>query len=432
MVETPRVSVVMAVHNGGAYLGRAVQSILEQTFGDFEFVIVNDGSTDTTADVLQHAQAADGRVRVLQQDKAGLVASLNRGCGEARGAYIARMDADDIAFPTRLSRQVEFLDRHPAVAVVGSAVVRIDAAGREITRNVCPTTHAEIVEALQQYTCFTHPTVMVRAAALAAVGGYRPAYRAAEDYDLWLRLSERYELANLPDPLLYYRVYPDQVSVRQLDQQVLSVVGARAAARQRMQTGQRPKSRTRVDLGGAAERVGCSGDRVGGRHGRALSLRRVCDGAGRAPRRSARPTPNRPAALEGPRRPWPDARGCVLQAGQDRVRRGSSLGRPLLGHASVAGPAVPSPPRSPRSGRGAPQYGRTRRSTGVTGPRVPVLMYHEVSASPASVVSTLHGHRAAVHPPDTLARRLRLSPGRHGCAGSVHAVVRARCPRGRW
>ncbi len=237
MVETPRVSVVMAVHNGGAYLGRAVQSILEQTFGDFEFVIVNDGSTDTTADVLQHAQAADGRIRVLQQDKAGLVASLNRGCGEARGAYIARMDADDIAFPTRLSRQVEFLDRHPAVAVVGSAVVRIDAAGREITRNVCPTTHAEIVEALQQYTCFTHPTVMVRAAALAAVGGYRPAYRAAEDYDLWLRLSERYELANLPDPLLYYRVYPDQVSVRQLDQQVLSVVGARAAARQRMQTG---------------------------------------------------------------------------------------------------------------------------------------------------------------------------------------------------
>jgi hypothetical protein len=237
MPEIPRVSVVMPVHNGAPYLERAVESILAQTLEDFEFVIVDDGSTDSTAEVLRHYESADDRVRVHHQEKAGLVASLNRGCGQARAAYIARMDADDVAFPDRLARQVEFLDRHPNVAVVGSAVVRIDAAGREIKRNVCPTSHAEIVEALREYTCFTHPSVMLRSAALAAVGGYRPAYGPAEDYDLWLRLSERYELANLPDPLLYYRVYPGQVSVRQLDQQILSVVGARAAARQRALTG---------------------------------------------------------------------------------------------------------------------------------------------------------------------------------------------------
>ena len=237
MAESPRVSVVMPVHNGGVYLRHAVDSILAQTFPDLEFVIIDDGSTDSTADVLRHYETADRRVRVYHQEKAGLVASLNRGCRKARASYIARMDADDIAFPDRLARQVEFLDTHPLVAVVGSAVVRIDAAGREIKRNVCPTSHAEIVEALREYTCFTHPSVMLRADALAAVGGYREAYQAAEDYDLWVRLSERYELANLSDPLLYYRVYPDQLSVRQLNQQILSVVGVRAAARQRATAG---------------------------------------------------------------------------------------------------------------------------------------------------------------------------------------------------
>jgi glycosyltransferase involved in cell wall biosynthesis len=237
MPEIPRVSVVMPVHNGGAYLQHAVDSILGQTFTDFEFVIIDDGSTDATAEVLRHYQVADNRLRVHHQEKAGLVASLNRGCSQARAAYIARMDADDIAYPDRQARQVEFLVRHPREAVVGSAVVRIDASGREIKQNACPTSHAEIVEALREYTCFTHPSVMLRAAALVVVGGYRPAYGPAEDYDLWLRLSEQYELANLPDPLLYYRVYPGQVSVRQLDQQILSVVGARAAARQRALTG---------------------------------------------------------------------------------------------------------------------------------------------------------------------------------------------------
>jgi hypothetical protein len=237
MPERPRVSVVMPVHNGGAFLRPAVDSILGQTFADFELVIVDDGSTDATPQTLHYYQTADARVRVYRQSKAGLVASLNRGCREARADYIARMDADDIAFPERLARQVDFLDRHPGVAVVGSAVVRIDAEGRELKRNICPTSHPDIVEALREYSPFTHPSVMLRTAALLAVGGYRAAYAAAEDYDVWLRLAERYELANLPDPLLYYRIYPGQISVRQLEQQIISVVGARAAAAQRKRTG---------------------------------------------------------------------------------------------------------------------------------------------------------------------------------------------------
>jgi len=234
----------MPVHNGGEYLAPAIESILRQTRGDFEFVIVNDGSTDSTAATLQGYQSRDPRIRVHHEARAGLVASLNRGCRDARAGYIARMDADDVAFPDRLARQVEFLDQHPRVAVIGSAVVRIDGGGRELKRSLSPTSHADIVEALKTYTPFTHPSVMFRADAFAAVGGYRSAYGPAEDYDLWVRLSERYELANLAEPLLYYRVYPGQVSVRQLEQQILSVTGARAAAEQRRRTGH---DQTRAD-----------------------------------------------------------------------------------------------------------------------------------------------------------------------------------------
>jgi hypothetical protein len=237
MPETPRVSVVMAVRNGVPYLEQAVDSILAQTFTDFEFVIINDGSTDSTPEILERYQAADHRVRLYHQANMGLTASLNRGCARARGEYLARMDADDIAFPDRLARQVELLDQQPQVALVGSAVVRIDEGGREIKRNVCPTSHAEIVRALAEYNCFTHSTVMLRKDMLAAVGGYREAYRQAQDYDLWLRLAERHELANLADPLLYYRVYAGQVSFRDLEQQIISVVGARAAARERQLAG---------------------------------------------------------------------------------------------------------------------------------------------------------------------------------------------------
>jgi Glycosyl transferase family 2 len=240
MPETPRVSVVMAVRNGVPYLEQAVDSILAQTFTDLEFVIIDDGSTDSTPEVLRRYQTADHRVRVLHQENAGLTPSLNRGCQLARGTYVARMDADDVAFPDRLARQVEFLDRHPGVALLGSAVVRIDELGREIKRSECPTLHAEIVRALTRYNCFTHPTVMLRKDMLAAVGGYREAYRQAQDYDLWLRLSERYEVANLAEPLLYYRVYASQVSVRHLEQQIVSVVGARAAAAARKTGGTDP------------------------------------------------------------------------------------------------------------------------------------------------------------------------------------------------
>jgi len=233
MGERPKVSVVMPVHNGGGYLGPAIESILGQTLADLEFIIVDDGSADTTADTIRRYETADRRVRPFRQPRSGMVAALTLGCHEARAAYIARMDADDLAVPQRLARQTEFLDRHPEVMALGGGCVRIDAAGREGKREIYPTSHAAIIAGLRTYTCMLHPTVTLRASALAAVGGYRAAYVAAEDLDLWLRLSEHGELANLAEPLGYLRFSPDQVSVRQLEQQVLSCVGAREAARRR-------------------------------------------------------------------------------------------------------------------------------------------------------------------------------------------------------
>src|ERR1700680_111125 len=122
------VSVVMSVFNGERFVSEAIESILHQTFHDFEFIIINDGSTDGTADILSRYQNSDPRVAVHDQQKKGLVQSLNTGCGLARGRYIARMDADDIAFPERLERQINYLEQNPDIALIGSSVNVIDVS----------------------------------------------------------------------------------------------------------------------------------------------------------------------------------------------------------------------------------------------------------------------------------------------------------------
>ena len=322
-------------------------------------------------------------------------------------------------------RQVEFLDRHPAVAVVGSAVVRIDAAGREIKRNTCPTTHAEIVEALQQYTCFTHPTVMcVRRRSRPSEATGRPIARP------------RITICGFVSPSdTSWRTCPTRCSTigsirtglgAAARQQVLSVVGARAAARQRMRHGQRPKSRTRADLGGAAERVGCSGDRAGGRHGRGLSLRRLCDGAGRAPD-EALDLLRKASGSQGPRRPGPMLAGACSKRARTAFREGRVWAGLSWGmQAWRAQPSLPSA-FSKVGSRGA-EYGRTRRSTGVTGPRVPVLMYHEVSASPhpslrryTVTVRRRSPARIAGSPPSAISRSTWMCWFGHG-RGQGHAA----------
>jgi Glycosyl transferase family 2 len=228
----PRVSVVMPVFDGATYLTEAVESILGQTFADWELVTVDDGSGDDSPEILARYAAADSRIRVLRNEtNMGVSATLNRGWREARGEYIARLDADDVALPDRFARQVEFLDAHPTVAVVGSAATYIDEAGRRLARARVPTTPRAIRSLLPRHNCFIHPSVLLRRAALEDAGGYRLDH--VEDYDLWLRLSEHFDLANLGEPLVLYRLHPDQTSVRMLEEQARRALTVRVAARER-------------------------------------------------------------------------------------------------------------------------------------------------------------------------------------------------------
>jgi hypothetical protein len=243
----PRVSVVMPVRNGGRHLKAAVESILTQTIGELELIFVDDGSDDGTPAELQRYAERDSRVRVLSQPPLGLAAASNTGWQAARAPIVARMDADDVALPERLARQLEALEAQPELALVGSAVTVIDEDGRRLTSISYPQLPHEIRERLAVGNPLAHPTVMMRREALEHVGGYRASFAYAEDYDLWLRLSERYELSNLAEELLCYRLHPRQVTGSDFEQQVVSIVVAKELARLRRSGAEEPALPERID-----------------------------------------------------------------------------------------------------------------------------------------------------------------------------------------
>ncbi len=225
------ISVVMSVFNGERYLGEAMESILNQSFRDFELIVIDDGSTDDSAKILRTFAAQDSRVQVHSQANCGLVEALNRGFGLARGRYIARMDADDISVKDRLLWQASFLERNPDVGVVGGAIQRIDSDGTPLEVKYYAPTDAEIKTALFRNCCeLAHPAVLIRKEVFIQTGGYRAAFIDAEDYDLWLRIAEHCQLANLNEILLQYRVHPAQITRTKLRQQALSVLAAKALA----------------------------------------------------------------------------------------------------------------------------------------------------------------------------------------------------------
>jgi glycosyltransferase involved in cell wall biosynthesis len=210
----PLVSVVLPVYDGAGTIGRAVQSILAQTYGNFELIVVNDGSADRTPEIL--GAFDDERVRVLNQENRGLVASLNRGIEASRGKYVARMDADDVALPARFERQVEFMEKNPAVGVVGSAIRRVYPDGSSRIRRR-PLDSEGIRRNIVRICPFTHSTVMIRKEVFGKAGLYDAAKDGSrgllvEDYDLWVRiLAAGYELANLPDVLTEYYEEPGSI-----------------------------------------------------------------------------------------------------------------------------------------------------------------------------------------------------------------------------
>jgi glycosyltransferase involved in cell wall biosynthesis len=208
MSQIPRVSVVMPVYNAARHLPQAIESILDQTFREFEFIIVDDHSTDETADILSRYGQLDSRIRVIRNAQNMRVAhSLNRGCETARSELIARMDGDDISLPERFERQVAFLDAHPQVGVLGTQTVFIEKDG-QFSRQAewqKPTLHNDLVWCLLHSTPLCHPSVMMRTQCLREVGGYDPSY-PNEDMKLWAEMAFITRLANLDDVLLYYRM----------------------------------------------------------------------------------------------------------------------------------------------------------------------------------------------------------------------------------
>jgi hypothetical protein len=226
----PELTVVMSVFNGERFLAAALDSLMAQSMRDFKVIIVNDGSTDRSAEILEEYAGRTRHMQVVHQRNAGVAVAVNRACDLVKTPYIARMDADDISLPDRLARQLGFLRRRPPVALLGGGAEFINESGEVMFRVDVPTGNDEINIMLPERNVFVHSTVVMRRDALLAVGGYRRAFSLAEDYDLWLRIAERYELANLAEVLVRYRVHRRQVSTTNLREQTRAVIGARLSA----------------------------------------------------------------------------------------------------------------------------------------------------------------------------------------------------------
>jgi len=224
----PRVSVVMSVYNGEEYVCKAIDGILGQSYKDIEFVIIDDGSTDDTRLLLQNYN--DLRIKVTWNSKReGLTKALNKGIQMASGEYIARQDADDISMYDRLEKQVNYLERNQEIALLGTAVKVIDSEGNHLQDIEYPLRHPFICQALKKYNCFCHGSVVFRKRCFDEIEGYREAFTTAQDYDLWLRLSEKYQVANLPDRLYKYRFTPSSLTFRKIFDQTRMAAFARKA-----------------------------------------------------------------------------------------------------------------------------------------------------------------------------------------------------------
>jgi len=235
---TPLISVIMPVRNGAPFLREAVESVLRQDMRDFELVIVDDGSGEETARLVAELARADDRIAVTRQAPLGIVAALNRAIAAARAPYLARLDGDDRARADRLARQFAFLEAHGEVGLLGSAADRIDATGAVIGRIVPPTAPERLARMLARTNPFIHSSVMMRTALVRRLAGYRAAFRAAEDYDLWLRMAEAGGIANLPDALVQYRWHDSNLSRLDAVRQSFSLrLAQRAAAARRAGAG---------------------------------------------------------------------------------------------------------------------------------------------------------------------------------------------------
>ena len=218
--NNPEISVIMSVYNGERYLREAIESILNQTFKDFEFIIIDDGSTDRTPEILREYAKKDERIKIITNPKnIGLTKSLNKAIKKAKGEYIARMDADDIAMPERLKKQIEFMEKNPEVGLLGTAYYEMNSKGEIVGDKLFPTSNKKLKKILIKYNPFFHASVMVRKEVFNRVGPYDKNIPKAQDYELWFRIAQNYKIANLSS-LLMKRRYSGEKILREENQQL--------------------------------------------------------------------------------------------------------------------------------------------------------------------------------------------------------------------
>jgi glycosyltransferase involved in cell wall biosynthesis len=227
-----KVTVLLPVYNAGSPLRLALESLIQQSYSDYEVLVIDDKSMDGSLAIIREFEKRSPLIRVIAHEtNRGLATTLNEGLALARGEYVARMDQDDESLPSRLETQVAFLDANPDYSVVGSFTYHMGATRARDRLVTLPTGFQEIADTLPNYNCLYHPATMLRRKAILDIGGYREAFRNAEDYDLWLRVSRVSKLENIPEPLLRYRFTTGGMTLGRKWQQMYYVYMAQAAHR---------------------------------------------------------------------------------------------------------------------------------------------------------------------------------------------------------
>ncbi len=213
-ITVPYVSVIMAVYNGERHLREAIESILEQSFTNFEFIIVNDGSRDKTEEILKYYAGQDYRIILVNQKNKGLTSSLNTALAMARGKYIVRHDADDISTIDRIDRQLKFLKDNPRFKLIGSGCIFINDQGREVGRKLFEADWQKIKRDCFKQNQFLHPSVMLEKSVFDIVGFYDERMVYGQDFELWLRVLLHYKGTNLPEYLVKKRILIEAIGHR--------------------------------------------------------------------------------------------------------------------------------------------------------------------------------------------------------------------------
>jgi len=228
MEKKPTITVLLSVYNAENYVGIAIESILKQSFTDFELIAVDDCSTDKSWDIVQQYMKLDSRVIAKRNEvNLGGCKTLNVGLKLAKGKYIARLDNDDWSYPNRLEKQFDFLEAHPDVGIVGGVMEIMNQHGEVTGKRKYNISDQEIRNKIFRYSPFSHPLVMIRKSILDKVGSYDPAYAPADDYELYFRIGNESQFANLPDVIMRYRVIPSSITFMQTKKMELATINVR-------------------------------------------------------------------------------------------------------------------------------------------------------------------------------------------------------------